>query len=98
MLLKNYITQVAAFIVDTLLEPLPVVFHVAAGHFEWNNSEFLSYRLLKSFQSLGAMLVYLGFKVAPEKKKENRTESSLGNAAANRCHHARRQYAQETFL
>jgi hypothetical protein len=68
MLLKNYITQVAAFIVDTLIEPPPVVFHYPAGHFRWNGSYFLGYRPRKSFQSLGMMLVYLGFKVAPEKK------------------------------
>jgi hypothetical protein len=54
---KNYIIQVAAFIVDTLIEPLPVIFHDPAGHFG-----------RKTFQSLGTMLVYLGFEVAPEKK------------------------------
>jgi hypothetical protein len=68
MLFKNYITQVAAFIVDTLIEPLPIVFHDPAGHFGQNGSNLLGYRLLKSFQILGTMLVYLGFEVAPEKK------------------------------
>jgi hypothetical protein len=34
-------------------------------------------------QSLGTMLVYLGFEVVPEKK--NRTESNLANAEATRC-------------
>jgi hypothetical protein len=58
----------AAFIVDTLIEPLPVLFHDAMGHFEQNGSNFLGYRLLKTFQNLGTMLVYLGFEVAPEKK------------------------------
>jgi hypothetical protein len=65
---KNYITQVATFIVDTLVEPLPVLFHDPAGHFGWNGSNFLGYLLLKTFQSLGTMLVYLGFEVAPETK------------------------------
>jgi hypothetical protein len=37
-------------------------------HFGWNGSNFLGYRLLKTFQSLETMLVYLGFEVAPEKK------------------------------
>jgi hypothetical protein len=64
---KNF-TEVAAFIVDTLLEPLPVLFHDPAGHFGWNGSNFFGYRLLKNFQSLGTTLVYLGFEVAPEKK------------------------------
>jgi hypothetical protein len=68
MLFKNYITQVAAFIVHTLIEPFLVVFHDPVGHFGQNGSNFLGYRLLKSFQSLGTMLVYLGFEVAPEKK------------------------------
>jgi hypothetical protein len=68
MLFKNYITQVMAFIVNTLTEPLPVVFHDPVGHFRWNGSNFLCYRLLMGFQSLGTMLVYLGFEVAPEKK------------------------------
>jgi hypothetical protein len=65
---KNYITQVAAFIVDALIEPLPGLFHDSAGHFGRNGSNFLRYRLLKTFQSLETMLVYLGFEVAPEKK------------------------------
>jgi hypothetical protein len=67
MLLKNFITQAAAFIVDKLLELLPIVFHDPAGHFERNGSNFLGYHLLKSFQSLGTMLVYLSFEVTPEK-------------------------------
>jgi hypothetical protein len=65
---KNYITQVTAFIVNILIEPLPVLFHEPAGYFGWNGSSFLSYRLLKTFQSLGTMLVYLGFEVVPGKK------------------------------
>jgi hypothetical protein len=65
---KNYITQVAAFIVDTLIEPLAVLFHDPAGHFGRNGNNFLGYRLLKTVQSLGTMLVYLGFEVTPEKK------------------------------
>jgi hypothetical protein len=68
MLFNNYITQVESVIVDTLIELLPVVFHDPTVHFGRNGSNFLSYRLLKSFQSLGTMLVYLGFEVAPEKK------------------------------
>jgi hypothetical protein len=59
---------VAAFIVGTLIEPLPVLFHGPAGHFGRNGSNFLDYRLLKTFQSFGPMLVYLGFEVVPEKK------------------------------
>jgi hypothetical protein len=55
MLFKNYVTQVLAFIVNTLIEPLPVVFHDPAGHFGQNGSRFLGYRLPKSFQSLGTM-------------------------------------------
>jgi hypothetical protein len=66
---KNDITQVAAFIVDTLIEPLPVFFHHPSGHFGFNGSNFLDYRLFMTFQSLGTMLVYLGFEVAPERKK-----------------------------
>jgi hypothetical protein len=46
---KNYITEVAAFIADTLIEPLPVLFHDPAGHFGWNGSNFLCYRPLKTF-------------------------------------------------
>jgi hypothetical protein len=92
---KNYI-KVAAFFVDTLIESLMVLFHDPAGHFGWNGSNFLGYRLLKTFQSLGMMLVYLGFEVASEKK--NHAGSNLANAAATRCHHTRRQHAQETFI
>jgi hypothetical protein len=66
---KSYITQVAALIVDTLIESLLVLFHDPTGHFGRNGISFLGYRLLKTFQSLGIMLVYLGFEVAPEKKK-----------------------------
>jgi hypothetical protein len=55
---KNYVTQVAAFI-----EPLPVLFHETAGHFGRNGSNFLGYRLLKTFQSLGTMFVYQAFEV-----------------------------------
>jgi hypothetical protein len=36
---KNYITQVAAIIVDTLIEPLPVRFHDPA---EWQQLPRLS--------------------------------------------------------
>jgi hypothetical protein len=89
---KNYITQVAAFTVDTLIEPLPVLFHDPAGHFGRNVSNFLGYHLIKTFQSLGMMIIYLGFEVAPEKK--NHMGSNLVNVAATRCHHARRQHAQ----
>jgi hypothetical protein len=64
----KYITQVVAFIVHTPIEPLPVLFHDPAGHIGRNGSNFLSYRLLKTFQSLGTTMVYLGFDVAPEKK------------------------------
>jgi hypothetical protein len=46
---KHYVTQVAAFIVDTLIEPLLIVFHDPAGHFGRNGSNSLGYRLLKSF-------------------------------------------------
>jgi hypothetical protein len=60
---------VAAFIVDTLIEPLPVLFHDPAAHFGRNGNNFLGYRLLNTFQNVGTMLVYLGFEVAPEKKK-----------------------------
>jgi hypothetical protein len=60
---KNYITQVVASIVNTLNEPLPILFHDPAGHFWQNGSS-----LLKTFQSLGMILVYLGFEIAPEKK------------------------------
>jgi hypothetical protein len=54
---KNRITQVAAFIIDTLIEPLPVLFHDPASHFQRNASNFLGNRLLKTFLSLGTMLV-----------------------------------------
>jgi hypothetical protein len=87
---------VVAFIVDALIETLLVLFNDPADHFGRNGSKFLGYRLLMTFQSLWTMLVCLGFEVAPEKK--NRTGSNLANAAATRCHHARRQNAQETFL
>jgi hypothetical protein len=59
---------VAVFTVDTLIELLPVLIHDPAGHFVRKGSNFLGYRLLKTFQSLGTMLVYLCFQVAPEKK------------------------------
>jgi hypothetical protein len=75
MLFTNYITQVAAFIVNTLIEPLPVVFHDPVEHFGQNGSNFLGYRLPKSFQGLGMILVYLGFEVAPEKKKSHGVKS-----------------------
>jgi hypothetical protein len=83
---KNCITQVATFIVDTLIEPLPVLFHGPASHFGRNGSNFQGYRLLKTFHSLGAMLVYLGFEVAPEKKKLHGFKSgeSRGHATSPR--------------
>jgi hypothetical protein len=59
---------VAGFIADTLNEPLPVLLHDPTGHFGRNGSNFLGYRLIKTFQSLGTMLVYLGFEVALRKK------------------------------
>jgi hypothetical protein len=61
---------VAAFIFDTLIGPLPILFHDPASHFGRNGSNFLGYRLLKTFQSLETTLVYLGFEVAPENKIE----------------------------
>jgi hypothetical protein len=85
---KNYITQVTAFIAYTLTELLPVLFHDPAGHFGRNGSNFLGYRLLKTFQSLGTMSVYLGFEVASEKK-----------IARGQIRRKRRLLdAQETFL
>jgi hypothetical protein len=69
---------------------------MTAVHFGRNGSNFLGYHLLKTFQSLGTVLVYLGFEVAPREK--NCTGSNLVNTAATRCHHARRQHAQKTFL
>jgi hypothetical protein len=48
--------------------------HDPVGHFGWNGSNFLGHRLLKTFQNLGMMFVYLGFEVAKEKK--NRMSSS----------------------
>jgi hypothetical protein len=66
------------------------------GDFGRNDSNLQGFRLLKTFQSLGTMLVYLGFEVAPEKK--NRTGSNLANAADTRCQHSRRKHAQGTFL
>jgi hypothetical protein len=77
---KKYVTQVAGSIVDTLTEPLPVLFHDPADHFEQIGSNFLGYRLLKTLQSLGMMLVYLGFEVTPEKK--NHMGSNLVITAA----------------
>ena len=68
MCFKQNITQVAASIVDMLTDPLSVVFDDVASHFRQNGSNFLNYHLLNSFQSLGTMLVYLGFEVASEKK------------------------------
>jgi hypothetical protein len=47
---RNFITQVAAFIVDTLIEPLQVLFHEPASNFERIGSIFLGYFLLKIFQ------------------------------------------------
>jgi hypothetical protein len=38
-----------------------------AGHFGRNGSNSLGYRLLKTFQNLGTMLVYLDFEVVAEK-------------------------------
>jgi hypothetical protein len=38
---RKYITQVAALIVDTLSEPLPVLFHDPLAHFGRNGSNFL---------------------------------------------------------
>jgi hypothetical protein len=64
---KNYIIQVATFIVDTMIEPLPILLHDPAGNFGRNGSNFLGYRLLKTLQSLGTLLVYLDFEVASEK-------------------------------
>jgi hypothetical protein len=61
-------TQVATFIVDTLIETLTVFFHYPAGRFGRKGSSFLGYRLFKTFQSLGTMLLYLGFEITPEKK------------------------------
>jgi hypothetical protein len=46
---KYCITQVAAFIIDTLIEPLPVFFHDSAGHFGRNGSNFLGYHHLKTY-------------------------------------------------
>jgi hypothetical protein len=66
-------------IVDTLIEPLPVVFHDPAGHFGRNGSNFLGYRLLKSSQRLGMMLIYLGFEVAPEKKSHGVKSGERGS-------------------
>jgi hypothetical protein len=57
----------AAFIVDTLIEPLPVTFHDLAGFLGQNGSNFLGYHLHKVFQSSGTMLVYLSIEAAPEK-------------------------------
>jgi hypothetical protein len=65
---QNYITQVVAFTVYTLIEHPPVLFHHPAGRFGRCGSNFLGYCLLKTFQSLGMMLVYLGFEVAPKKE------------------------------
>jgi hypothetical protein len=73
----NYVTQVAA-----LCDTLPVLFRDPACHFGRNGSKFLGYRLLKTSQSLGTVLVYLGFEIAPEKKKSR----------------ARRQHAREKFI
>jgi hypothetical protein len=74
-ILKNYITQVAAFIVDTLIEPLAVLFHDPAGHFGRNGNNFLGYRLRKTVQSLGTMLVYPGIQVASKKNKWQEVKS-----------------------
>jgi hypothetical protein len=85
---RNYVTQVAAFIVDILIEPLPVFFYDPKGHFGRNDRNFLGYRLLKTFQILGTTLVYLDFGVAPEKKIARCQIWRTGS------HHARRQHAQ----
>jgi hypothetical protein len=90
----NNITQMAAYIVDTLIAPLSILFHDPADHFGRNGSNFLGYRLLKTFQSLQTMSVYLSFEVTPEKKSHS---VKLANTAATRCHHTRRQHAQEFF-
>jgi hypothetical protein len=65
---------VATFIADTLIESLPVLFHYPAGRFVRNGRNFLGYRLLKTFQGLGTMLVSFVclfvclFEVASEEK------------------------------
>jgi hypothetical protein len=46
---KTYITRMAAFFVDTLIEPLPVLFHDPVDNFERNGSNFLGYHPLKTF-------------------------------------------------
>jgi hypothetical protein len=62
---EQNITQVAALNIDTVMYPLSVVVHDLENHFRCNGINFLSYRLLQSFQSLGTF-VNLGFEVAPE--------------------------------
>jgi len=47
---------------------LSVIVHDLENHFRCNGSNFLSYRLLRSFQSLGTLFVNLCLEVAPEKK------------------------------
>jgi hypothetical protein len=42
-------------------------------------ANFLGYRLLKTFQSLEPMLIYLGFEVAPEKKSHGVITTCPGN-------------------
>jgi hypothetical protein len=92
---KNYITQVAAFTVDSLIEPLPVLFHDPAGHFGRNGSNFLRYHLLKTFQSLGTMMVYLDIEVAPEKKSHGVKSGECGGHLMSL---RKETHAQETFL
>jgi hypothetical protein len=78
---KNYITEAVAFIVNTLIEPLLAIFHDPAGHFGQNGSNFLGYRLLKTFQSLGTMLTSSSSKKVrtPHTKLKNGTpHSNLG--------------------
>jgi hypothetical protein len=83
---KNFITQVMASIATTLTEPLPVLFHDPAGHFGRNGSNFLGYRLLKTFQSLGTMLLYLDFEVVSEKKPHEVKSGERGGHPMPRKH------------
>lgn len=65
MKFKNYIIQVFVSIIDTLNEPLLIIFH----QFEIiSGGNFLDYCFPKSLQSLGTTLVRFFLKLAPKKK------------------------------
>lgn len=79
---KNYITQIVVFIVDTLIEPILVVFHNPTDHFGKDGSNFQGYRFFWSFKSLEKVYWVL----CPREK--NYMGKELSNAVVIQCHPA----------